>query len=181
MSKNQETEVLVQVDGQWRVATISGIPRFERADGRFFSVEFDDSLGYIQPVVRENCDAEGICGSVLPLVRLADNEWEVAVCEVKRVGANGCEMLLEAARNSVDNAKLVHYPVTELGIGRSNSARIIGTIRCGVVDVTETGRTDYLLPPNGQWMTFAQFARESSDMMAQAALFRFLCKIQGNS
>ncbi len=172
-----DENVLLNVDANWRVRLVDAQPRIERGDGKFFAVEINSDLGFSQPIIRENVDASGFCGTVVPIVREFDGTWKVAVVSNKRIGAHGTEMLIEASRRSIDNASPSltsgQYRVQELGgPGRSNSARIIGKIRCGVVDVSDVA---FELPANASWMTFADFAAQSSDMMAQAVLFRFLC------
>lgn len=171
---NSNPTVLLSIDAQWQVVVIEGKPQIARADGKFFCVQIDDSLGFPQPIIREAADSKGICGAVLPIIRQQDGEWEVLITQNKRIGKDGPELLYEACRSSVSNSNpfmgAADKPITELGFGRCNSARIIGTIRCGVIDVSGS---DYK-HPDGSWVTFSQFARYSQDMMAQAVLFRFL-------
>lgn len=178
-NSNSNPIVLFSIDAQWQVVAIDGKPQIARADGKFFCVQIDNSLGFFQPVIRENVDANGICGSVLPFIRKKNGEWEVLITQNKRIGADGAEYLLEASRGSIDNTKPLaasHQTVTELGVGRSNSARIIGKIRCGVIDVSEDSSSDSMITQTTSWISFTQFADFSSDMMAQAVLFRFLCQ-----
>ncbi len=145
-----------------------------RTDGKFFRIEIDKTLGYAQPVVRENTDQNGLCGAVIPIVRLIEGEWHVAVSQNKRLGTAGFVILTEASRASVDNwDSPIDQRVIELGAGRSNSARIIGEIRCGVLVVDAS----FELAGNANWITFADFAK-TTDMMGQAAIFRFLFSLQ---
>lgn len=163
-----------EIDSNWLIK-IDGNQAPEvaifRQDGKFFLVKIDRSLGYAQPIFVETENAEGICGTVVPVVRQIDGAWMVSVAENKRIGKDGPELLTEATRFSINNPAQTDLEFIQLGTGRSNSARIVGTIACGVLVADESWQQ----PPNARWITFAEFA-SCSDMMGQAALFRFLAK-----
>ena len=169
---------LFAFDSQWHVREDGTIGRL---DNRFFTVEFliNKQQGFGQPGIVEHTDANGIAGRVIPIIKKLDDEWHVLCSRNLRFANDYLEPLLEGARSSISNTNPYlssgDLPVVYLeGEGFSNSARINGRLLLGVVDVTDVA--DYEAPKGSEWLTFTDFAEQSTDMMTQAVLFRFLQK-----
>ncbi|CAN5303799.1 hypothetical protein BH10CYA1_BH10CYA1_53540 [soil metagenome] len=167
------THQRLSIDSQWHIYVDSEVPALSaigRGDDRFFSVQFNKSQGFIQPVVVEKSDGR-FCGTVIPLICRAGGELCVLVKEMQRPGEDSALVLLEATRFSLSNPLFSDQTADiNLGNGRLNSARILGEVLCAVIVAP-----DNLAPPDGSsWMSFQAYATETTDMPGQAVLFRYL-------
>jgi hypothetical protein len=169
------TKMIIPLDKFWRLSVDPESPtsmEIAREDGRFYRIVFDTQR-YGLPILVEAVGADGIAGRVIPIVRKSeDGEWQVAVSFNERPANNYTQPLMEGSRASASNTDPLlsshGHPIRQFGNNFSNSARIQGTILFGVVDATDL---DFELPASGQWVTFRDFSKQSTDCMVKACLF----------
>lgn len=151
--------------------------KIARNDGKFFSVRFNSNK-WGQPVLEEVAGADGYAGSVVAVVAKIDEGWHVLVARVDRPADDFQNKLIEGVRQSVSNAD-PHLTASGLpiswhsGHGHANSARIADKLRLGVAQVNAA---EFQLPANAEWMSFADFFKQSTDMMTKAVLGQFMCE-----
>lgn len=152
-----------------------------RADGKFFRVVFNCTK-YGQPLIEEVLDQKGYAGYVVPIVKLIDGVWNVVVSYNERPANDYAEKLLEGARRSASNdapfiaaegEKMEPLP----GFLYTNSARIAGKVKVGVLNVSDV--VDFQLPSNAEFMPFKEFFDKSSDALTKAALGHFMVSVLG--
>ena len=148
-----------------------------------YTVELNSTAEYV--LVVEKLGADGVhSGQVFPIVRFNDGsgQWEVFVTENARPCNGYSPLLLEGARKSAQNPQgnitTDGLPLTLIGTGYSNSARIQGLLLTGVcivangVDIpVKAGAM------NPRWVTLYEFSRNSTDMMVKSVLFDFLMQV----
>ena len=149
-----------------------------RADGRFFKVRFN-TTGHGQPVLDEVCNDEGVAGFVIPVVRKVGGKWQVAVSNNFRPANDYSESLIEGSRKSVSNddpnISTDGFTIKWLsGFKYSNSARITGKLKFGIVDLSDTNTP---LPKGAGWMDVGDFFTTSTDALTMAALGQFMTEI----
>lgn len=177
-SKDKESKT--ELKGGWQICLNTESPSeslvLGRADGRFFKVTFNTTR-YGQPLLQEAVDADGVAGYVVPIVKQIDGAWYVVVTYNERPANDYQEKLLEGARRSVSNDTPFISTDGEAvqllpGYIYSNSARIAGKLKAGVVDVTD--EADFVLPEGSEFLSFAEFFEVSTDALTKAVLGQFM-------
>lgn len=177
-SKDKESKT--ELKGGWQICLNTQSPSeslvLGRADGRFFKVTFNTTR-YGQPLLQEAVDADGVAGYVVPIVKQINGVWNVVVTYNERPANDYQEKLLEGARRSVSNDTPFISTDGEAvqllpGYIYSNSARIAGKLKVGVVDVT--AQADFVLPEGAEYLSFAEFFEVSTDALTKAVLGQFM-------
>ena len=169
-----------ELKGGWQVEIDKDDPCgsfiLARADRRFFRVVFNGKK-YGQPVLEESVDARGFAGFVIAIVKFVDDVWHVVVTENERPANDYEKPLVEGARRSISNTSpfltaegedVVTFP----GFVYTNSARIAGKVKMGVVDVSD--EKDFQLPDGARLMPIRRFFDQSTDSMTKACLGHFM-------
>jgi len=158
-------EKVFDLSGGWKLKVTeveNGIANavIAREDGKFFSVEMSDALGYLMPAIIEEGGKEP-CGQVAVIYRKLRGCIEVLARLVD--GFNG--QTLELSASSISKGQMLQYGFREIGFIQANLKRIQGRIQVVSAEVAE--ECDFA---SGFWVYLKDFIEFSEDARSLAAL-----------